>query len=503
MSPFEPSLPDDLEPAEHPYQVMVWHDVVHERLEGARLTFFRLSFIPSYDRERIFSTLEQLYEKLGITSHIAYETLGQYDLLLRLWVPSRFEPEVVELEIWEVLRDLRLWNINHFRGRTVEHPAQGPAPNLDERIEDEWIQEVNEFNRLQGQFEAVPTSPAIDSLVESHWISSLRTDARGIRFFVTFDHPAVGFTPPQRDAALTLIQSKVHEIENRWTDVENVTPPRISIYSGHGTMTDFLLMARAPHPRFHAFIRELVLGLRETQLGSLYAIRPYTHVMADRMFSRFSEQRAVNHAQKIDPDEDESESLEYKATFSIDARKLIAAGRHERVPERIAAVTRGACGMLNAPDGGRLIIGILEVQREIGRHKDPAPYLARLKELFDYDPLEIHRNTPPGRLPNAVIGVEAETGKGKPYADADVYLGRVAEALRSRIDPNPMPWLRVRLEEIEGRTLCVITARPSDRWFYVRSEDDAHYQFVVREAASTREYAGALGDSYKRAHPRG
>lgn len=499
-------LPEDLAPSEHQYEVLVWHDSVHERLENLRLCFFRLSFTPSYDRERIFSTLRAVYADLGISSHIAYETLGEYDLLLRMWVPSSQEPEEVELRLWDALEDLRVWNIRHFRCRTVYHRAQGPPPVLDSQIDDDSIREVNEFNERQGSFQAVPRTAAIESLIGSRWVSSVATDRRGIRFFVTFDHPAGGgYNPRQREIAIKTIREKCEEVIELWNGAEGVTTPQISIYAGSGSMTDFLVMARAPHPRFHLFARQLVLGLRGTELGSLYAIRPYTHVMADRMFSMFSECREVGRAQSngpLDPDAHENESLEYKATFAVNFRSVLAVDRWEKDPKREAAVVRAVCGLLNSPTGGRLLIGILETAIEAEHHEQEA-FLSRMESLFDYRPEARRDKNPSGRLPNAVLGVEAEIGRGRPFESEEDYRQHLLAILRQRIEPLPIPWLRVDFVPLEGRTVCMISARLADVWFYMQDEKTKALDFYVREAASTRLYQGALMDSYKAAYPRG
>lgn len=497
-------LPDDLRPSEHTYEVMIWHDVVHERLENLRLSFFRLSFKPSYDHDRIFETLAAVFERLEISSHIAYQTLGEYDLLLRLWVPAKREPEEVELMLWDALKDLRLWNIDHFRAHTFKHHAQGESPELERPVSDDAVRDVNAFNEQQGKFIAVPRTPLIQDLVDRRWIAPVRTDARGLRMFITFDHPTgAGFNPPRRTAALNLIRAKCEEVDDRWLKVRGVRPPQISIYSGGGSMTDFLIMARAPHPRFHAFVRDLVLGLLATDLSSVYGIRTYTHVMADRMFTSFAERRVpVGYEDVIDPEAAESESLEYKATLSLDIRALLVAGRRKSDSRRISAVTRAVCGMLNAPSGGRLVIGILEAQRESEHHEDPKQVVDLLSALFGYDPQRRREATPPGRFPNAVIGIEAEVGDGNTYVDSDQYVRRVLDALRTQIDPSPLPWLRVDLAPLEERTVCVVTVRPADVWFYAKSDDGRHFDFVVREAASSRVYSGPLMDSYKRAHPR-
>jgi len=497
--------------AEPNREVLVWHDRVHEQQDSESLHFWRLSFSPSYEREKIFKRLAEFYHRAGIKSHIAYETLGDYDLLLRMWVPRRFGPEDIELQLFQALQECKLWNINYLVCHTHVHwsnpldrtvqPSDWPS------LGDPVVRDVNEFNRLQASGDPQPHTAEIDALLAKGVLRAIPIDTRGIRFFIVFDQPRVSFNPRNRHVAVARISEKCTEVLEDWAARDlDVGKPQLSIYDGTGPMSGgFLVMARAPHGYFHTFVHDITLGLRSAGLDALYDMRPYTHVMADEMFSEFTEERSLSSpldASELDFDVEEDELLEFKATFSLNFRRFMAVDRQESDDDMIGAVIRTVTGFLNAPDGGTLVIGVLEVRRELKSVKDKAAYLRKLQERFGYEAFFADDDIP-FDLPNAVIGVEAEVGEGRLFPDQDKYLQRLSEALRTQINPNPWPSLTVSLPTVDGRHVCVIKATPpDDAWYYAKSPNGKYEEFFVREATSTRAYVGTEADRYKRAHPR-
>jgi hypothetical protein len=504
-------VPSEEAPQQEPSrEVLIWDDFVHETQELARLYFWRLSFSPSYDHDTIFEKLRGVYSTLGITSYIAYETLGDYDLLLRMWVPRNIGPEEIDQQIWLALKDCKLWNINYLACRTEMHWSDSTKPKVEAEgwpdPYDSIIRDVNEFNRMQVVTqEAQSRTPGITDLVERGVLIPIPTDTRGIRFFITFDHPRSAFNRGQRKRALSSIVTKCNEVGDAWCAKKlKVGNPQISVYEGAGTMSEFLVMARAPHGRFHEFVHDLTDGLRSAGLDELFDMRPYTHVMADEMFSEFAEQRPVIENTDFDFAVDEDESVEFKATFALNFRSYMAVDRQDEDEKMIAIVVRTVCGLLNSPGGGVLVIGILEVRRELERLKtDKLEYLRKLQERFGYVGSFAGEDAViPADLPNAVIGIAAEVGVDRLFPDSDKYVGRLTEALRTGIKPNPWPWLTVAFPQADGKTVCMVKARPADVWFYAKSPEGKHEEFHVREATSTRLLVGIESDDYKSAHPR-
>jgi hypothetical protein len=490
--------------------VLLWHDKIHETQDAARLYFWRLSFSPSYERDAILDRLRRFFREVGVASHTIYETLGEYDLLIRMWVPRSIEHDELELKIWQALKELKLWNISYLSCRTERHWANfeaaaavksedWPQPN------DPVVKEVSEFNQSQARGAMRPRSPQIETLIAKGVLRAVPTDTRGIRFFITFDHPRLPFNPGNRRIAINAITGACDAVLAKWAERKlDVPGPQISMYEGMGTMTDFLVMARSPHPYFHEFVDDLLQRLRGAGLDGLFDMRPYTHVIADRMFKNFAEER-VNPADQlpgpIDIQSDEAESLEFKATLALNVREFLTKGNREPDPRMIHGVVRGVCGLLNSPRGGTLVIGVLETRRELERAKDKIGYLDALHEHFAYEVAET--TDPDSSFPNALLGVEAEIGDGLPFADRDAFLNRLTEALRSNIRPNPWAFLRAEIRAIGDKHVCVVAVKPGDTWFYALSLDGKHEEFFVREAGTTRAYSGAESDLFKGANPRG
>ena len=511
-------------PPEAAGEVLLWADAVHERIESMQLHFWRLAFAPRYPREEIFAGLQKFYKEAGITSYVTYETLGDFDLLLRVWTPKGKMAEELELMLRQHLQGCFLWNLNYLVCKTELHFSDGevdckpPSNEALEQISDFATGIVNSYNDEQwsrykmGDPKApLPARPeTVEELISNGILRPVSLATRGIRLFITFDHPRQPFRPETRDVVVGQIMEKCNEINQRWEGLEEtlpsgetreVHPPKVSIYAGGGSMTDFLVMVRAPHGHFHAFVSDLIIGLRDIRLDKLYEMRPYTHVVADRMFSEFKEHRKIGTDVTDVNDlikKEENESLEFKATLATNFRSLIVADRREPDPSRLDEVVKAVCGLLNSPRGGVLVLGILEVKRELEKSHTPEQYLEKLERDFDYSPIDEKGER---SIPHAVVGVEVDLDPG-PFPDLDRYIGHLRDSLKSRIQPNPWAWLRVTVEEVGDRRICMIWVRPGDVWFYAKMGDSDQEEFFVREGASTPAYTGAAADLYKQAHPR-
>jgi hypothetical protein len=268
--------------------------------------------------------------------------------------------------------------------------------------------------------------------------------------------------------------------------------PQISFYSGSGPMTDFLIMARAPDGNFYDFARDLIFGIRDLNLHEIHNMRTYTHVMAERNFTVFHESpltatdRELNESLLQLP---ESEALEFKATYAMDLRRYFFNKDKARNPKLAESFVKAVCGLLNAPSGGRLIVGLLEISREaehVGAAADE--FTTWVSAEFPVISSELGTD-------KAVVGVEFEFDN-----DWDKFLIAVKDALADHVDPLPLPFLDFEPLQVQGRTLAVITARASEYWFYATF--NAVSQFLVRELASTRVYDGLRAELYRKTHPR-
>jgi hypothetical protein len=512
-------------------EVLVWNDFVHEQEDNAQLSLWRLGFTPNYMYDEIFEALHRVFETKDIRAHVAYETLGDYDLLLRLWIPESFRPEDIELELRRELQHCNLLGLEYFACHTISHHANSderrPDPGkvtaaleLVHSLEAEHVREIAEYNKQQAattklidrvyyeqlkweDLPQIPRPPKADELLAVGALMSVPLTTRGIRCFVTFDAPRRSFYADMKRLLLLSLDAKCLEVRLAWQErMPHLDPPQVSIYAGKSPSTsDFIVMARAPHGCFHGFVHDLVMGVRDVELIKALELRPYTHVIADRMFTEFQEERrepdGPGPVDESTVQRDEDESLEFKATLYENFRSYIDHHRHERSEGRLDDVIKAVCGLLNAPQPGRLVIGVLEVRREIGSRDDPVAYLDRLRRDFDYDYDPEDLSNPP----QAVVGIEIEIGP-EGFSDADEYRNFLRDKLLTNIKPPPFPYTRIDFPTVLGRQLCVVSTRPGDVWFEARVGKAKKWDFFVREGASTRPYDGQDRLLYQAAHPR-
>lgn len=341
-------------------EVLIWHDEVHRRLESSLLYFWRLSFGHKYDRIEVLARLRSLYRDAGIYAHIAYEALGDFDLLLRLWIPRTLTADEFDNMLNDALASYSIEHVAYVQCRTILHWRQNVDLELDDNsltISDDAIADINAYNDAQwGDFLSESDSTSVEpedvaDLVNLGVVSRLPLTRRGIRFYILFDHPRKPLTPAQRGEVVNSIKAKCFEIDSHWQEGEH--PSQISLYAGAGTMTDFLVVGRTPYGKFHAYINELVDGLRSLHLSGLFGVRTTTHVIATEMFSDFAEQRPAVRSGAFDPADvlgDEDERLEFKATFAVNLARLRAQGervnndrRRKRTRTWFGARARGTC----------------------------------------------------------------------------------------------------------------------------------------------------------------
>jgi hypothetical protein len=501
-------------------EVLLWDDGIHEHKEASLLYFWRLEFGAEYERDAILERLGRFYREFGITSYCVYQTLGDYDLLLRLWVPRRFIAEEISTGLRTFLAGTTLGPVDYIACHTRTHWAKAKVGTERqtgsaelESIGEDVISAVNAFNRTQfNDRMAVPRPTGSEQLIAAGVLAPISLETKGIRMFIVFDRARRAADNYHEDVLNRLTRGcEAIEIEWRERPEQQEPPwptgPHFSIYSGQGPLSDFLITARAPHGDFHEFTQLLVTRLRDLGLAKTYQIRPYTFVIADQLFTDFQEQRASSA--DITPETlrgQEHETLEFKATFAVNLRRWRSDGTRGPDEQVKDQVVKSVCGFLNSLEGGSLIIGVLETEREYVKAEGAGSgqeFLAWLEEHFDYRAEVDDSGALVRPLSNALIGVKNEyDGPNTAYRDADKYYGALRDVLRDRIEPNPLGWLRVGEREIDGQSFAIVTVRPAEVWCYAKLSKSHEPQFFIREAASTRSAAGREAELYREADPR-
>lgn len=491
----------------------LWNSLAHQNWGSSRMQFWRLSFVPSYERSEIFTKIGEVFAQYSIRSYALYEVFGAWDLLIRLWAPDRVQAEELESAFHRVLGQHSLdaseymhvalaprhwmWHGEPPRAGTLTEPDRHVVDFVDAwnsaycRDLDDFV-EIGAPPRPDGKT-SDETRAELSELLEQGWIKQFNPESPGVKFFISYGQPRRALKPSERESALKRIVATCDRVVIEAESYAQ-TSPEVSIYAGSGTMTNFLILAKAPEQHFYKFARRLVFGLNdETDLDLLYGSRPYTHVLAHRRFMSFRETLDIESSVRDLTAEDlirqqESERLEFKASLAADVQQYVTTGRWNRFDAGADAVVKAVCGLLNAPDGGVLLIGV----QELDRLRGPADRIEAFVDEFGTD--ESGEKVVLGMMPDLNIIPNLK--------DWDSYRLHIAQLVANKIDPKPAPYLTISPEEVGGRTVTVIRVRPaSSSWFFARSKND-HVRFYAREIGRTVEYSGHDIGEYQRAHPR-
>jgi uncharacterized protein with GYD domain len=503
-----------------PKELYSWNDDVYGARQGARLHFWRFAFVPDYDRDGIFQTVRSCFRDAGITSYIIYEVYGEYDLLVRFWAPREISAEDLGQAFEGALKTFTLYHYEYTLVNTILHwvwqdveqgnpHAVHPNPDALFEIKNRHVEEIAKYNALVMDVESssptkredeYPTAPEwVELFVKSDLLRPLPLNARGVKFYITFDHPRRPMRTAERENVVRQIVDKcvetLRETRRRLAQELDGSTIQLSFYSGSGPLTDFLIMARAPDAHFYSFSRALIFGLHELGLHRSHYMRTYTSVLADRHFAEFVERPVTADR----PDESilaapESESLEFKASFALDVRSFLNKGERNNARFVTDNIIKAVCGLLNAPVGGMLIVGVLELERELERVENREEAFATLINNYPTIPprVAVDDRSPYTKV---LLGIDEE------FPDWDDFVRSFESAIRTRIEPNPVPYVEPQRLIVQGQTIAVITVRPAPMWFYATVKDNSP-EFFVRELASTRSYSGTSVDLYRRANPR-
>lgn len=122
--------------------VLLWHPAVHT-LFNEHLHYFALRF-SAYQRAHLDS-LKQRLDDAGISGYCAYEVLGEYDVVLRVWLTAGLLSRIDR-----ILNELpSLLSFPYFR--TIEQRHWGFAPSPDEASLSTLPNQVEAMREAQGE----------------------------------------------------------------------------------------------------------------------------------------------------------------------------------------------------------------------------------------------------------------------------------------------------------------------------------------------------------------
>jgi hypothetical protein len=424
--------------------------------------------------------MHTLFAEEQIGSYTVYETFGDWDLLVRLWLPATLGAEDFKNLLAARLGRFNLSHDDSFEVDSIlRHWVWGdgePACPSDERMRhlpppDDQIAEIN-----LGQ----PGRKLVTRLASEDLVREVRR-SDGIKFAMIVTAPVNELSLDQRPRA----QSTLKDIVDRASHIEER-----SLYHGHG-FGAFLILGRVAYRDFDAIRDELADPIAKEIGTGWIGARTYTMIVASWEFLAFRDELPL--ARKLSEEEigieealsrPEYERVEVKGSAFIDYKLFFSKKGQRTNNQRLThSLLKAVAGLLNT-EGGTVVIGALELDRFPG--------------------IEKALNGTPRRGEYACVGVEIDWGQ----SGWDKYQRKLSDLIKAHISPLATTWIMIDFEEIEERHLARIAVKkPDDQWYYLHGlTDDGKFtddqQFWVRHGGSTIHLQGPEADEYKRVRRR-
>ena len=255
----------------------MWDGRVHERY-GEACFYYIIRALDPTNTMTVSSTISQLLIEQDISSGSVYSLFGFYDVLLRVWftetVRRRFLYALTTRSPQFVVDDIR-----DFRADQITYSfAERPSPSVDEiRNLDPQIRRVNaaELNDTWG--EDPEDEKAFDDLVENGCVHRVPATA-GVKFYLVCDRTMPRVNPPE------------YEQQRILNSVLNSGLECISLYSGKGTLADYLIKGVvSDFSQLYDRITPVRREARDLHLRSMTL--PIAHIVDDRETDNVDELR--------------------------------------------------------------------------------------------------------------------------------------------------------------------------------------------------------------------
>lgn len=443
-----------------------WHPEIHETWAKEHLYFWKLSFSPTYDRERVVAGIRVALERQGATAFTVYELFaGGFDIFLRVWLPT--SQGAFENDLHEALGSYTLISQAFWVNRVISYwPWESEPGNLDirqvpanvlrNRLPDAEISKINRRALTKAKREEYEGENLIAPLKRR----------KGIKFFTAISTHNQAFTA----YATQRLETRIKEVLRAAEKIEEK-----SLYAGVG-FGQYLILGRTKD--YFAIERELTGALNDAVDPAVYGARTITFPVSREDFLdacydlRTEDKPSSAHSASEALAGDESQTVEVKGSAFASLKRWLHRGEAPAYEDAVAdSLLRAITGLLNA-DGGTVVIGALERGRYDGHEK-----LADRPRLGSY----------------VVCGI-GEDVDGK---DWDRWERRLWGLIESRIQPSAMQWIAISGEEIEGQPVGLVSVKAGNRWFYHLPAENPRPHFWVRQGNRTNEKAGPEGDDYR------
>jgi hypothetical protein len=463
----------------------LWHYELHQRVGNERLVFILVGFDPTYHRGKTVAAVKTALAKIGVISYAVWELVGEYDLMIQLWLPGQVKLHHLLERIGDALpgqnADMLSMVVDSFDSHWM-------WPLEIDFAQAESLIEPRDYVELNGPQSGKIPEVRLKQYLQENYVHEL-PHTKTIKFFVRVTNPSRATTGEQWQAVLDQLRAAVKKVQFNWASLMRV----------RGDDSSYLLTGRVLPERFEDIGTVLGDTLGQSDILEYFGCRTITHISAlsrpldrrEQLLSLPDLSAEPSHA----PSEDlvvswlhrpESDDLEFKASAytDVDFRVGRSGSRPQRAEkEQVRGVAKAVCGMLNAA-GGTVVVGVAELVEYA---------LADLRKAFGDVPEISNR---------ALLGADHEWPDHKGW---DSYQRRLARDLRNVIPGGVDGWLRYQPVAVRERTLCVIRVSPPPKYFYLRDRDrDGHVveTFYGRMGGETVPLAGQAMDDFRAAHPR-
>ena len=159
-----------------------WHGDIHRNLGGRSLFFWFLRFEGLYEKEKTFVVLRECMEEVGGVAYAGYELSGEFDVMLRLWLPptavGRFEEllkqrlRLLSARYHSVVTTMRHW----VWEREGNGAGKGPAPceidSLDGATLLDDIDTLNELSDASRERDTVEVDSTVEAAVLDRFLGA-------------------------------------------------------------------------------------------------------------------------------------------------------------------------------------------------------------------------------------------------------------------------------------------------------------------------------------------
>lgn len=448
-----------------PRGIYQWHPKIHEQWAHEQLCFWKLGFLPTYDRLEIVTGIEEALRQQGGTTFTIYElSAGPTDIFVRAWLPGsnhNFEEALNEGSLARYSITVDGFIVDHI----IAHWPWETEPNaldirpLSHRAPREPLPSA-EIQRINGH--ALPKSERAE-YENLNLIAPLRR-RRGVKFFTVIgrqEHPLTG-------RAKRTLEERIKSVLRAATSIEEK-----SLYAGKG-FGDYLLMGRARD--YFAIEHEITKPLNDKVDPSNGGARTWTYQTSRQEFLAADYQLTAS-PDRILPQSatdalvhGESQMVEVKGSVLVDLDRWLLGDGKLALDDTVTdeGFLKAATGLLNQ-DGGTLVIGALESSR----YADDDKAAGKLADR------PVHGGY-------TVVGIDLDLRK----KDWDWYELRLKRLLKDRVRPDPNAWITITREVIGGRTVAVLTIRAGQLIFYHWPKPNAAHLWT-RQGNQTVELLGA------------